>query len=74
MEENRVVTAFDNLIEAGANFRTLPDGKDGHIHPDAKGGFSYFDTIFKIGNEYFEGVINILNNKRGSVIEGCNKN
>lgn len=69
----RASTELDNLIDAGRNFRTAPDGADGHVHPDAVGGFSYFDTIFKVGNEYYEGVVNIKNNGRGKLYHGVTK-
>ena len=55
----RASTELDNLMDAGTNFRTAPDGQDGHIHPDAVGDFQYFDTIFKVGGEYYKAVINI---------------
>ncbi len=63
----RVATELDNLIDAGTNFRTEPDGRDGHIHPSAVDDFKYFDTIFKVGDEYYKGTINILPNKRGDL-------
>ncbi len=69
----RASTELDNLIDAGTNFRTAPDGADGHIHPKATGGFSYFDTIFKIGNEYYKGVINIQNNEKGRLFKDITK-
>ena len=55
----RASTELDNLLDAGTNFRTEPDGRDGHNHPEAVGDFRYFDTVFKVGNEYYSGVINI---------------
>ena len=63
----RASAELDNLLDAGENFRNKPDGEDGHIHPDAIGGFDYFDTLFKIGKRYFEGRINIKNIKRGKL-------
>ena len=63
----RASAELDNLLDAGENFRNMPDGEDGHIHPDAIGGFDYFDTLFKIGKRYFEGRINIKNIKRGKL-------
>ena len=64
----RASTELDNLIDAGTNFRTEPDGKDGHIHPQATDDFKYFDTIFKVGNEYYQGTINILPNAKGDLL------
>ena len=61
----RTAPELDNLIEAGRNYRTSADGMYGHTHKNAVGGFTYFDAIFKVGNEYFEGVINIENNRNG---------
>lgn len=69
----RAATELDNLIDAGTNFRTAEDGADGHVHPDAPGGFSYFDTIFKVGPEYYKGVVNIKNNGRGKLFWGVTK-
>lgn len=69
----RASAELDNLIEAGTNFRSSPDGRDGHIHPKAIGGFSYFDTLFKIGNEWYSGVINILNNSKGRLFKDVTK-
>lgn len=61
----RAATELDNLLDAGTNFRTEIDGKDGHVHPKATGDFRYFDTIFKVGNEYYSAVISIMPVKAG---------
>ena len=50
-----------------------PSGKDGHIHPDVIGGFDYFDTVFKVGEEYYSGVVNIKNNRRGKLLKDITK-
>ncbi|MBR1735657.1 MAG: hypothetical protein IJ736_01405, partial [Firmicutes bacterium] len=57
----RASTELDNIVDAGTNFRTAPDGADGHIHANAVGDFEYFDVLFKVGNEYYQGVLNIEN-------------
>lgn len=59
---------LDNLLDAGKALPNRPDGEDGHIHPDVI-DFSYFKTIFRVGNEYFEGIVNIKNNKRGRLLK-----
>lgn len=69
----RASTELDNLIDAGTNFRTRPDGADGHVHADVIGGFSYFDTIFKVGTQYYKGVINIKNIGNGRLLWGVTK-
>jgi len=69
----RASTELDNLIDAGTNFRTQPDGADGHVHPNATGDFEYFDAIFKVGNEYYEGVVNIENVARGRLFKDVTK-
>lgn len=69
----RSSTELDNLIDAGTNFRKAEDGADGHIHPDVVDGFSYFDTVFKVGNQYYSGTINIKNNGKGKLFWGVTK-
>ncbi len=69
----RASTELDNLIDAGTNFRTAPDGRDGHVHPDSVGDFQYFDTIFKVGGEYYTGVINIMQTANGLVLKDITK-
>ena len=63
---------LDNLLDAGQALPNEPDGRDGHIHPDAI-DFSYFKTTFKIGQEYFEGIVNIKNIKRGKLLKDITK-
>ena len=65
----RASTELDNLMDAGFNFRNEADGKYGHSHSDAVGGFDYFDAIFKVGSEYYQGVINIKNINRGKLLK-----
>lgn len=65
----RASTELDNLIDAGTNFRSEPDGQYGHIHKDAVDGFKYFDVIFKVANEYYYGLINIKANSRGWLLK-----
>lgn len=69
----RASTELDNLLEAGSNFRTAPDGADGHTHPDAVGGFTYFDTLFKVGEEFYKGLVNIKNNAKGALLVDITK-
>ncbi|MBQ8254951.1 MAG: hypothetical protein IJY94_05545, partial [Clostridia bacterium] len=65
----RASTELDNLMDAGFNFRNDSDGKFGHTHSDVTGGFDYFDAIFKVGGEYYQGVINIKNINRGKLLK-----
>lgn len=69
----RASTELDNLIDAGTNFRTAPDGKDGHVHPNAVGDFQYFDTTFKVGNEYYKGTVNIEPVSKGMLLKDITK-
>lgn len=69
----RAAGELDNLLDAGINFRNEADGRDGHIHPDVIGGFDYFDTLFKIGDRYFEAVINIKNIRKGKLFKDVTK-
>lgn len=69
----RASTGLDNLLDAGANFRTEPDGRDGHIHTELVGDFRYFDVIFKVGNDFYSGVINIEPLKKGLLLKDITK-
>ena len=69
----RASIELDNIVDAGFNFRNEADGKDGHIHNDVIGGFDYFDAIFKIGNKYFQGTINIKNVEKGKLFKDLTK-
>jgi hypothetical protein len=69
----RASTELDNLFDAGGNQRTASDGADGHKHKDAVGGFTYYDVIFKVGNQYYSGVINVVNNKKGRLLKDITK-
>lgn len=69
----RASTELDNIFDAGFGFRNKPDGADGHIHDDVIGGFDYFDAIFKIGEKYFQGTINIKNVKNGKLFKDLTK-
>ncbi len=59
---------IDNLLDAGKALPNKPDGEDGHVHPGVI-DFSYFKTLFKVGNEYFEGIVNVENIKRGKLLK-----
>lgn len=69
----RAAAELDNLLEAGTNFRTEPDGRDGHTHLNSVGDFHYFDTLFKVGDEYYSGVINIMPVRRGLLLKDVTK-
>lgn len=69
----RASAELDNVVDAGFDFRNEPDGKDGHVHEDVTGGFDYFDAIFKIGDRYFQGTINIKNIAKGKLFKDLTK-
>ena len=64
---------LDNLLDAGTNYRNVPDGLDSHYHPYAVNGFDHLDTLFKIGNRYYEAVVNIKNVKKGKLFKDVTK-
>lgn len=64
--KSRASTELGNLMDAGFNFRKKDDGEYGHTHESATGGFSYFDVIFRVGDQFYQGVINLENNDRGT--------
>lgn len=65
----RASSELDNIIDAGRNWRTETDGKDGHIHPDLVNGFDKADVIFKVAGEYYDGVINVKNIAKGKLLK-----
>lgn len=60
---------LDNMLKISEYLGNYPDGRDGHIHPDNKGGFDYYKTLFKVDNFMFEGVINIPITKNGRLFK-----
>lgn len=66
-------TELDNMFDAGHNFRNAPDGADGHIHNDVTGGFDYHDVIFKVGERYYKGTINVKNTNSGKLFKDITK-
>ena len=69
----RAAPELDNLMDAGFNHRSGQDGQDGHVHPRATGGFEYYDVIFKVGDDFFQGVINLEVNNRGRRLKDITK-
>ena len=69
----RASTELDNLIDAGSYLRHEEDGQDGHYHDNVVGGFDYYNTIFKVGNRYFEGEVNIANLNKGKKLHDVTK-
>lgn len=69
----RTAPELDHLMDAGFNHRAGQDGQDGHVHPQATGGFEYYDVIFKVGDDYFQGVINLEVNNRGRRLKDVTK-
>lgn len=69
----RAAPELDNLMDAGFNHRTGQDGRDGHVHPRATGGFEYYDVIFQIGDDYYQGVINLEVNNKGRRLKDVTK-
>lgn len=67
-EENsakmRSAGELGNLLAVGEFSGHKPD--DG-THPEATGGWDYYNTIFEVGGKFFAGKVNILINKRGRV-------
>ena len=55
---------LDNLLAIGEFAGHEPD--DGH-HPEASGGWDYYNTIFEVGGRFFTGKVNLLINNRGRV-------
>lgn len=60
----RSSTELDNLLAVSEH---KWHENDNGSHPEAVGGWDYYETIFKVGDKLFTGKINIMNNKKGRV-------
>lgn len=69
----RASTELDNLVDVGINYRNEPDGKDGHFHPEVIGGYDYYDAVFKVGNKFYAGLVNIAVTDRGKLFKDITK-
>ncbi len=63
---------IDNLLDAGERLPNEADGKDGHVHKNAL-EWEYYKTLFKVGDNYFEGVVNIEVTNRGKLFKDVTK-
>ena len=71
--KTRASTELDNLVSAASNWRNEKDGKDGHTHARATGGFDHGDVIFKVGDTFFSGLVNIEVTNRGRILKDITK-
>lgn len=60
----RASAELDNLMDAGIRLPDEEDGRDGHVHDSAQ-YWIYYKTLFKVGDYYFEGKINIEKIEKG---------
>lgn len=70
----RASTELNNLLEASVytGSATYEEVKD--RHPEALGGFDYYKTVFTLDNErFFEGTLNVMNQKRVSTLYDVTK-
>ncbi len=58
-------TELDNLLEISQFIKSEPD--DGR-HVFAKDGWDYYETVFKVGNKTYSGLLNIANGKNGKLL------
>lgn len=71
--KTRASTELDNLVSAASNWRNEKDGKDGHTHARATGGFDHGDVVFKVGDTFFSGIVNIEVTDRGRILKDITK-
>ncbi|SDB29242.1 hypothetical protein SAMN02910417_02190 [Eubacterium oxidoreducens] len=56
----RLSTELDNLLEASVLEKHIPYSEIKEEHPEAINGIDHYKAVFKVGNTYFVGQINIL--------------
>lgn len=71
--KTRASTELDNLVSAASNWRNEKDGRDGHTHARATGGFDHGDVVFKVGDTFFSGIVNIEVTDRGRILKDITK-
>lgn len=65
----RASTELDNLLAAATGWKNEPDGQYGHAHKKAAGGFDRGTVLFKVGDELYQGTINIEVTERGRILK-----
>jgi len=68
----RASTELDNLLDAGKPKPDKKDGEAGHVHQNVD-SFSYFETVFKVGDRFYQGLVNIMNNNIGKLFKDVTK-
>lgn len=58
-------TELDNLLEISQFVKSEPD--DGR-HIFAKNGWDYYETVFKVGNKTYSGLLNIAKGEKGKLL------
>lgn len=58
-------TELDNLLEIS---KYIKSGKDDGRHPFAKDGWDYYETVFKIGDKTYSGLLNIGKSPQGKLL------
>ena len=71
--KSRASTELDNLLTVAKNWRNKSDGQYGHTHEKATGGFDYGDVLFRVGNKYFTGLVNVEVTDRGRRLKDITK-
>ena len=63
-------TEIDNILDA-AEFISHAD--DDGRNPEAVGGWDYYNVLFNVGGEFFEGIVNIKNSNIGRILYDVTK-
>ena len=69
MAKLRASSELDNLVDAGRDQTHKEDGLYGHTHKNATGGYDYYQTLFKVGDRYYEGKINVELGPKGRLLK-----
>lgn len=62
-DKMRASTELENLLEVSEYIDTAPYSEVKDTHPEAVNGISHYKTIFKVGDNFYTGIINIKNCK-----------
>ncbi len=67
--KSRIATELEHIIDTAYEWKNEPDGKYGHFHTNAVGGFDIAVVIFKVGNNFYQGKINTIITTKGRLLK-----
>ena len=64
----RAATELDNLLDTATGWHDVEDGRHGHEHKQATGGFKHGTVLFEVGGRMYTGTVNVMVTDRGRLL------